>query len=383
MFDSLTLSVIPQEDEALRMPVRAMIAEAIRNRPLDQRARSWQGFDADFSRALGVAGYLGLNLPSRYGGGDKGPFARFVVVEELLSAGAPVAAHWIADRQSGPLILNYGTDAQRDFYLPKICRGEAFFCIGMSEPGSGSDLASVRTRAERTASGWRVNGQKIWTTNSMHSDYMIALVRTSGTAEDRNAGLSQLIIDLKAPGVSIRPITDLTGDAHFAEVFFDNVDLPEDALVGAEGQGWHQVTAELAFERSGPERIYSSVVLLDAWVQHLRAVGRKDAATMTLVGGLTARLAVLRAMSIACTAQLAAGESPVVEASIVKDLGTAFEQDLPRLIGDDLASHPDEAVAADLYRTLMYVTHIAPSFSLRGGTREILRGIIARGLGLR
>ncbi len=383
MFDSLTLSVIPQEDEALRMPVRAMIAEAIHNRPLDQRARSWQGFDADFSRALGMAGYLGLNLPSRYGGGDKGPFARFVVVEELLSAGAPVAAHWIADRQSGPLILNYGTDAQRDFYLPKICRGEAFFCIGMSEPGSGSDLASVRTRAERTASGWRVNGQKIWTTNSMHSDYMIALVRTSGTAEDRNAGLSQLIIDLRAPGVSIRPITDLTGDAHFAEVFFDNVDLPEDALVGAEGQGWHQVTAELAFERSGPERIYSSVVLLDAWVQHLRAVGRKDAATMTLVGGLTARLAVLRAMSIACTAQLAAGESPVVEASIVKDLGTAFEQDLPRLIGDDLSSHPDEGVAADLYRTLMYVTHIAPSFSLRGGTREILRGIIARGLGLR
>jgi alkylation response protein AidB-like acyl-CoA dehydrogenase len=383
VFDSLTLSVIPQEDEALRMPVRAMIAEAIRNRPLDQRARSWQGFDADFSRALGMAGYLGLNLPSRYGGGDKGPFARFVVVEELLSAGAPVAAHWIADRQSGPLILNYGTDAQRDFYLPKICRGEAFFCIGMSEPGSGSDLASVRTRAERTASGWRVNGQKIWTTNSMHSDYMIALVRTSGTAEDRNAGLSQLIIDLRASGVSIRPITDLTGDAHFAEVFFDNVDLPEDALVGGEGQGWHQVTAELAFERSGPERIYSSVVLLDAWVQHLRAVGRKDAATMTLVGGLTARLAVLRAMSIACTAQLAAGESPVVEASIVKDLGTAFEQDLPRLIGDDLASHPDEGVAADLYRTLMYVTHIAPSFSLRGGTREILRGIIARGLGLR
>ncbi|MEY3984763.1 MAG: hypothetical protein RLZ59_208, partial [Pseudomonadota bacterium] len=177
MFDSLTLSVIPQEDEALRAPVRAMIAEAIKGRSMDQRARSWQGFDADFSRALGTAGYLGLNLPKRYGGGDKGPFARFVVVEELLSAGAPVAAHWIADRQSGPLILNYGTDAQRDFYLPKICRGEAFFCIGMSEPGSGSDLASVRTRAERTASGWRVNGQKIWTTNSMHSDYMIALVR--------------------------------------------------------------------------------------------------------------------------------------------------------------------------------------------------------------
>jgi alkylation response protein AidB-like acyl-CoA dehydrogenase len=240
----------------------------------------------------------------------------------------------------------------------------------------------VRTRAERTASGWRVNGQKIWTTNSMHSDYMIALVRTSGTAEDRNAGLSQLIIDLKAPGVTIKPITDLTGDAHFAEVFFDHVELGEDALVGAEGQGWHQVTAELAFERSGPERIYSSIVLLDAWVRHLKAVGRMDGATAALLGGLTARLTVLRAMSIACTARLAAGESPVVEASLVKDLGTALEQELPKLIGDDLASHA-EPLDAELYRTLIYVTHVAPSFSLRGGTREILRGIIARGLGLR
>lgn len=383
VFDSLTLSSIPAEDEALRAPVRALIADAIRDRPMDQRARSWQGFDAAFSRALGAAGYLGLTLPPAYGGAGRGPFARFVVVEELLSAGAPVAAHWIADRQSAPLILNYGTEAQRQFYLPRICRGDAFFCIGMSEPGSGSDLASVRTRAERTATGWRVNGQKIWTTNSMHSDYMIALVRTSGGPEDRNAGLSQLIIDLKAPGVDIRPITDLTGDAHFAEVFFDNVDLGEDALVGAEGQGWHQVTAELAFERSGPERIYSSVVLLDAWARHLKAVGRDDHARLTLLGGLTARLSVLRAMSVACTARLAAGESPVVEASLVKDLGTGFEQDVPRLIGDDLAAHPDETVDADLYRTLLYVTQVAPSFSLRGGTREILRGIIARGLGLR
>jgi len=383
VFESLTLSALPAEDEALRAPVRALIAEAVAGHSADKRARSWQGFDAAFSRKLGAAGYLGLTLPKRYGGGDRGPFARFVVVEELLSAGAPVAAHWIADRQSAPLILNFGTEAQRDFYIPRICRGEAFFCIGMSEPGSGSDLASVRTRAERTATGWRVNGQKIWTTNSMHSDYMIALLRTSGTPEDRHKGLSQLIIDLKAPGVSIRPIVDLTGDAHFAEVFFDNVELGEDALVGAEGQGWHQVTAELAFERSGPERIYSSVVLLDAWVRHLQAVGRNDAATSTLVGRLTAQLSVLRTMSIACTARLAAGESPVVEASLVKDLGTSFEQELPLVIGDDLASHPDEAVDAELYRALLYVTHVAPSFSLRGGTREILRGIIARGLGLR
>ena len=384
MFETLTLSTLPPEDEAIRPALRALIQEAIAELPVHRRARSWQGFDAAFSRKLGQAGYLGLSLSKEYGGVGRGPFTRFVVVEELLSAGAPVAGHWIADRQSGPLILHYGTEEQRRFYLPRISKGEALFCIGMSEPGSGSDLASVRSRADQQADGsWLLNGQKIWTTNAMHSDYMIALVRTSGTSADRQQGLSQLIVDLKAPGVSIRPIVDLTGDAHFAEVFFEDVRLAPDALVGAEGQGWKQVTAELAFERSGPERIYSSVVLIDAWVRHLEAVGRKDSATLRLVGSLMAQQAVLREMSLAVTARLVAGESPVVEASLMKDLGTSFEQAVPQLIGDDLAANPDEPIDPELYRTLLYVTHIAPSFSLRGGTREILRGIIARGLGLR
>lgn len=383
VFETLSLASLPAADEAIRPAIRAIAAEAAAAAGTARRARSWQGYDAAFSRRLGEAGFLGLTLPRRYGGHERGPFARFVVVEELLAVGAPVAAHWIADRQSAPLILNFGDEAQRDHYLPRIARGEIFFCIGMSEPGSGSDLASVRTRAMRTATGWRVNGQKIWTSGAAHCDYMIALLRTSGSPEDRHAGLSQLIIDLKAPGVTIRPIRDLSGDAHFAEVFFEDVDLPDGALIGNEGEGWKQVTAELAFERSGPERIYSSVVLLDAWIRHLQGVGRQDAATLALVGDFTARLGVLRAMSIACTARLAAGESPVTEASLVKDLGTAFEQQLPALIGDDLAAHPDEAIDTELYRTLLYVTHVAPSFSLRGGTREILRGIIARGMGLR
>ena len=383
MFENFRLARLPDEDEALRASVRELCAEIVVQIPTERRARSWSGFDAAFSRKLGAAGLLGLTLPKIYGGQERGPFARFVVVEELLACGAPVAAHWIADRQSAPLILHYGTEAQRAEHIPAICRGERFFCIGMSEPGSGSDLASVRTRAERMAEGWRLNGQKIWTTNAHHDDYMIALVRTSGTVADRQAGLSQFLVDLHAPGVTIRPIVDLAGDAHFAEVFFEDVMLPDDALLGAEGQGWSQVTAELAFERSGPERIYSSVVLLDAWVAHLQAVGRLDDARREQLGSLVARLAVLREMSISVTARLASGESPVVEASLVKDFGTAFEQDLPALIADDLGGRPDEAVSPTLLRTLHYVTQIAPSFSLRGGTREILRGIIARGLGLR
>jgi len=383
MFESFQLSQLPDEDEALRGTVRDLCSEVTRSFPPEVRARSWSGFDAAFSRRLGAAGLLGLTLPKKYGGQERGPFARFVILEELLACGAPVAAHWIADRQSAPQILHFGTEAQREAHIPAICRGEKYYCIGMSEPGSGSDLASVRTRAERTADGWLLNGQKIWTTNAHHDDYMIALVRTSGSAADRQAGLSQFLVDLHAPGVTVRPIVDLAGDAHFAEVFFENVALGEDALVGKEGEGWAQCTAELAFERSGPERIYTSIVLLDAWIAHLRGAGRLDEGQERQVGALMARLAVLREMSIAVTTRLAAGEQPVVEASIVKDFGTSFEQDIPALIADDLGSRPDEPVAPELLRTLHYVTQVAPSFSLRGGTREILRGIIARGLGLR
>ena len=381
-FDHLALSAIPAAEEAIRPAIRALIEDHIRAMPLHKRARTWMGGDAIFSRAMGKAGFLGLTLPRKYGGAELGPLARFVVVEELLCAGAPVGMHWIADRQSALLILNFGTEEQRQHYIPGICRGELFFCIGMSEPNSGSDLASVRTRAERTETGWRVNGQKIWTSGAHHADYMIALVRTSGDSGDRQRGLSQLLVDLKAPGITIRPIADLNGDLDFNEVFFDNVELPANALLGEEGSGWEQVTAELAFERSGPERIYSSAVLLDAWVQHVAKQERSEARER-LVGSLTAQLAVLRELSVAVTARLAAGDRPVVEASLVKDLGATFEQSVPTLIADDLASHPDETVDPELWRAIMTVTHIAPAFSLRGGTREILRGIIARGLGLR
>jgi alkylation response protein AidB-like acyl-CoA dehydrogenase len=212
---------------------------------------------------------------------------------------------------------------------------------------------------------------------------MIALVRTSGTAEDRQQGLSQFVIDLSLPGIRVRSIEDLSGDAHFNEVFFDDVLLGDDALIGAEGAGWQQVTAELAFERSGPERIYSSIVLLDAWLSYLRQRGAVSAPQARLAGRIVSQLAVLRAMSIATTARLAAGESPVTEAALMKDLGTQLEQDIPAWIADELAAG-DEAIDDDeLLRTLSYVTQVAPTYSLRGGTREILRSMIARGLGLR
>jgi alkylation response protein AidB-like acyl-CoA dehydrogenase len=383
MLDTLTLTKIPPEDEALRAPVRSFLADALRDRPPEALARSWMAFDAEFSRALARQGWVGLTFPVEYGGGGRSAFARFVLAEELLAVGAPLSAHWIADRQSGPLILKYGTEAQKRFHVPRICRAESFFCIGMSEPEAGSDLASVKTRATRTPSGWRVTGQKVWTTNAQRCDYMIALVRTSGTAADRQKGLSQLIVDLKRPGVTVRPIRDVAGDAHFSEVFLEDVELGEDALVGDEGAGWEQVTAELAFERSGPERLYSSVVLVDAWLAFLRGQARESAAAAAALGRMAAHVAVLRAMSMAITEKLSRGESPALEASLVKDLGTEVEQWIPVVIGDVLAERPDEPVPPSLHGALAYTLQMAPSFSLRGGTREILRGIIARGLGLR
>ncbi len=383
MIDTLELTAIPAEDEALRADIREFLAGAMAGRPADQRARSWMGFDAGFSRALAERGWLGMTLPREYGGAARGHFARFVLSEELLCAGAPVSAHWIADRQSAPLILKYGTEEQRRFYLPRICRAEAFFCIGMSEPNSGSDLASIRTRAEPRDGGWLLNGSKIWTTNAHRSHYMIALVRTSGTAADRHQGLSQMIVDLSLPGVTIRPIEDLAGDAHFSEVFFDNVELDAQALIGKEGDGWPQVNAELAFERSGPERIYSSMALAQCWLEHCRAEGINDAQTAETLGEILGRLAALRAMSLAVAGQLARGLGPATEASLVKDAGTELEQAIPDLIAQALGRHPDRPVPPELLRTLAYIEQVGPTFSLRGGTREILRGIIARGLGLR
>jgi alkylation response protein AidB-like acyl-CoA dehydrogenase len=381
--DSLNPSAIPAPDEALREEVRAFLVEAMRGVPAHVRARSWSGYDPAFSRELGRRGWLGITFPTAYGGAGRSAFARYVLVEEFLNFGAPVGSHWIADRQSGPLLLKYGTEAQKQRYLPAICRGEAFFCIGMSEPGSGSDLASVRTRAVPNGAGWLLNGQKIWTTNAHNCHFMIALVRTSGEAGDRQKGLSQVIVDLSLPGVTVRPIVDQSGDSHFCEVFFDNVQLGPDALVGDEGGGWDQVTAELAFERSGPERLYSSIALFDEWLAYVRTPQGRTPQAQRLAGKILSQLAPLRAMSVAITEKLTRGESPVVEAALVKDLGTGVEQLISAAIADDLFSRDAADVPAELLNTLNYITQVAPSYSLRGGTRDILRGMIARGLGLR
>jgi alkylation response protein AidB-like acyl-CoA dehydrogenase len=380
MLTLLRYSRIPPLAEQLRQEVRVFLEEALRGLPAVRRADSWMGFDAQFSRRLGERGWIGMTLPARYGGRQATAFARYVVIEELLSAGAPVSAHWIADRQSAPMLLRYGTEAQKERFLPAICRGESFFCIGMSEPGSGSDLASISTRARRNADGWLLNGRKIWTTNAHRSHFMITLARTQEKTTERHRGMSQFIVDLERPGISVRPIRDLTGDEHFNEVVFDNVELSQDDLVGAEGEGWAQVTAELAYERSGPERILSCMALVNTLID---SVGRSPTALQAReLGRVAARLYALRNMSIAVTAQLQAGENPAVAAACVKDLGVTLEQEIPE-IAQAIDDMEPSSQGSDYAKVLAHLTQLAPSFSLRGGTREILRGIIARSLELR
>ena len=368
----------PPGAAALRAEVRAFIAEHESRWAPEVRARSWMGFDRDFTRAVGAKGWIGMCWPRQYGGGERSFLDRLIVLEEMLAAGAPVGAHWIGDRQSGPLILRLGTEAQRQKFLPKIVTGDYAFCIGLSEPDSGSDLASLRTRADKVDGGWKLNGRKIWTTFGHLCDWMIALVRTSPPPEggSKHQGLSQMLVDLRAPGVTIRPIRDLVGEEGFNEITFDDVMLPEDALVGQEGAGWAQATSELAFERSGPDRYLSSHPLLEASLDALR----DDAAAAPALGRQVARLWTLRAMSTAVAGMLQDGADPVRQAALVKDLGNDFEQALPH---EMRALKDVDDMPEDMRRMHDYLTQINPTFSLRGGTREIMRGIIARELGLR
>ena len=373
---------MPPAATRLRAEVRTFVEEEISKGTFAPTVGAMTGFDAAFSAKCGERGYLGMTWPKQYGGHERSALERYVVVEELLAAGAPVMAHWIADRQSGPQILKHSNERVKQMILPEIAAGRCFFAIGMSEPDTGSDLASVRTRAHPVEGGYRVTGRKVWTSYAHHAHYVIALVRTGGKPEDRHVGLTQLIVDMKSPGVSVRPIINVYGAHEFNEVTFDDVFVPEDMTVGGVGQGWAMVTSELAFERSGPDRFMSTYPLL---VEAFREIGAKPGTMEAAeLGRLVAHLATLRRMSSSIAGMLNEGKSPVTEAALVKDLGTTFEQSIPEITRRLLPLEPRGAGEVTAYDDLQQLGQLqAPCYSLRGGTREILRGMIARGLGLR
>jgi len=379
----LELPKLTPEAEALRQDVRAFVAEERSSGRLPPPRRVGLGFDKEMTRRIAQKGWIGLTWPKQYGGQERSALERYVMNEELLAAAVPVGAHWVADRQSGPVLLKFGTDAQREFYLPRIAAGELTFSIGMSEPESGSDLASLKAKAEKVDGGWRLNGRKIWTTNAHHAQYIIVLARTSTVEGSRHAGLSQLIVDMTSPGISISPIVSMANEHDFNEVLFEDVFVPDDALVGKEGNGWNQVSAELAYERSGPERWLSSFRLISELVDVLGTDARPS--SLEELGRLISHLLSLRQLSMSVASMLQQGQSPNMEASIVKDLGTKFEQEAVRVVrnivsAEDLTSG---ARAERLKALLMHAQQYAPAFTIRGGTNEILRGIIAKGIGLR
>lgn len=373
-------------DEAagvLRGEVRAFLADELASGGFTPRADAWvSAADPTFSRKMGERGWLGMTWPKEYGGHER-PFAhRFVVTEEMLAAGAPVAAHWIGDRQTGSQILRYGTEEQKRTILPRIAAGECFTAIGMSEPQAGSDLAAIKTAAKRTETGWVLSGRKIWSTGAHFAHYMIVLARTS-PAEGRNrqVGLSQFLVDLSLPGVDISGIRDLGGTPHFNETLFEDVELPADALLGTEGNGWAQCMGELALERSGPERFLTSLVVLEKALPLLAQ--HNDPRRAGEVGSLLANLRVLRRMSLGVAEMIERGENPAIAASVVKEMGNRLENDVIAKVRAMLAGIPRSEWPEGLDTLLRDAVLHLPSNTLRGGTTEILRGIIAREMGMR
>lgn len=375
----------PPEAEALRKEVRAFLREEIDKGTFIPGTRHLGGgHNPEFSKKVADRGWIGMTWPKEYGGHERSQIERYVLTEEFLAHDAPVRAHWTADRQSGPVLLKFGQESVKRRIIPEIVKGECFFCIGLSEPNSGSDLFAASTRAAKTEGGYLVNGTKIWTSNAHRSHYMIALLRTSpATAENRRHGLTQFLIKMDTPGITVRPIVNLAGHHDFNEVHFEDVFVPDEHLIGRQDEAWKQATDELAYERSGPDRWLETIA---SFTEGVRVAGQEPSARVAeSLGREAAHLMTLRRMSASVAGMLQAGETPMTEAAVVKDLGTNWEQALPnkmRLIAPDGVRSPS-ANDVRFEDVMRYATHISPKLTIQGGTREVLRGIISRGLGLR
>jgi acyl-CoA dehydrogenase len=357
----------------LRREVQDFLAAARASGVFSPAVDCWlRGFDPDFSRELAARGWLGVTWPRRYGGRDWPNAARFVITEELLRFGAPITAHWMGDRQIGPSLLRHGSDRLKDEFLPRIAAAEVTFCICMSEPGAGSDLASLTTRADPVPGGWLVNGAKIWTSHAQHASHGYLLARTS-REDRRHEGLTEFIIDMDWPGITVTPIADMSGARHFNEVAFHDVFIPDGRVLGTAGAGWRQVTEQLSFERGGPERVLTVYPLLEHLVA--AADGRPD--LHAELGLVFARLRSLRRMALSLTDALEGGEAPVQQAAALKIVGTEFEQHVVELAARVLAieADPSDGGVAGLLASAMTAS---PGFTIRGGATAVLLSILAK-----
>lgn len=353
----------------LREQVRELTGQWLSQGRYVPRSDCWlRSFDLDFSREMARLNLIGLTWPTKFGGAGLDARSRLVVTEELLRAGAPVAAHWIGDRQIGPTVLRHGNPQMQEELLPGIINAESVYCLGMSEPQAGSDLAAVRTTAARVPGGWRVNGRKMWTSQAHHATHAYLLARTDSSGR-KHEGLSEFVVDMSAAGVEVSPIWDMSGEHHFNEMTFTDVFVPEHWLIGQEGNGWRQVVEQLSFERGGPERVLSTYPLLREAIEHLKQT--EDDRFTSQLGELVSRLATLRRQCWEIANALDAGAAPVSEAASLKYLGTAFEIDViefARCVGLDHTR--DGSLSSALLAS--------PGFSIRGGSSDVLLSIVAK-----
>jgi alkylation response protein AidB-like acyl-CoA dehydrogenase len=358
----------PTDLAALARDARALATEYTDGR--DERENCWiVSFDRDFSRELGRRGWLGMTWPVEVGGGGRPPIERFVVTEQLVVHGAPLASSWVADRQMGPSLVAFGTPEQQERFLPGIRSGDACWCIGMSEPDAGSDLVAIRTRAMRDGDDFVVNGAKIWTSWAHKADYCYLIARTSSTGKPHE-GLSEFVVDMRSPGVTVRPILDMTDDAHFCEVLFEDVRVPAENLVGALDGSWRQLMRQLEHERGGIDRLMSNRLLFESLVaraDHDDPLIRQEIAAIE-TGFRIGRLLVMREVL---------GQAPPSFSAATKLACTGLEQRVAAFGGRV------DGPAATLWGRVAKAICYAPAYTIQGGTNNVLHNILAeRTLGL-
>lgn len=366
------------ELESLRAEAEAVALEASRRSTFPED--SWiVGYDPDFTRELGARGWIGMTWPKEEGGHGRSALERFIVYEQLIKHGAPICAGWFADRQMGPTLLQFGTAEQRRAWLPGIVAGESMWCIGMSEPDAGSDVASLRTRAERDGEGWIVNGQKVWTSGAAHADWCYCIARTDPDAP-KHAGLSELVIDMHSPGVEIRTIRDMTTNEHFCEVHFSDVRVPDFNLVGELNGSFRQLMRQMEHERGGIDRLVSNFALYRDLLEVPGLVDRADPSVRQDLARIEICYRLGRLLVLRETLQ----QAPKGFSAATKTFGTEFEARLAGFCAQQLGMHAtlwgsENGLGARAARAVCY----APAYTIMGGTVNILRNVLAeRVLGL-
>ena len=323
----------------------------------------------EFSRELAAQGFIGMTWPREFGGGGHPPIDRLIVGEELIAAGAPVGGMWFADRQMGPALIAFGTDEQRRSFLPGMLRGESTWCIGMSEPDAGSDLASLTTTAERDGDDWVINGRKVWTSFGEVADFCYLICRTSRGAAPHH-GISEIIVPMHTPGITVRPIRDMTGNEHFCEVWYDDVRVPVANLVGVEGGAFRQTMRQLEHERGGIDRLVSNRAL---YMRALDVVDRSDPRVRQEI----ARLETMYTIGRLLVAREALGQAPAGFSAATKYACTEHEQAVADFVARSFG--PAALMWDDIGRGVCY----APAYTIMGGTSDVMRNIVAeRVLGL-